>query len=32
MREAIVLHIEGLRAENDPVPQPGSSAAFVDVT
>ena len=32
MHEAIEFHIEGLRAENEPVPQPGTSAAFVEVT
>ena len=31
MREAIEFHIEGLRAENEPVPEAGSSAAFVEV-
>lgn len=31
MREAIEFHIEGLRAEGEPVPPPGSFAAFVDV-
>lgn len=31
MREAIEFHIDGLRAEGEPVPQPGSSAAFVEV-
>jgi predicted RNase H-like HicB family nuclease len=32
MREAIEFHIDGLRAEKEPVPQPGTSAAFVEVT
>jgi predicted RNase H-like HicB family nuclease len=31
MREAIEFHIDGLREEGEPVPVPGSSAAFVDV-
>jgi predicted RNase H-like HicB family nuclease len=31
MHEAIEFHLDGLRHEGEPVPQPGSSAAFVDV-
>ena len=31
MRDAIELHIDGLREEGEPVPQPTTSAAFVDV-
>lgn len=29
MREAIVLHIEGLKADGEPVPEPVTSAEFV---
>ena len=29
MREAIALHIEGLRADGDPVPEPVTSAELV---
>lgn len=32
MREAIELHIEGLREEGYPVPEPGTSSAYVEVT
>ncbi len=31
MRDAIAFHIDGLRVEGEPVPQPGTTAAFVDV-
>lgn len=31
MREAIEFHLDGLREEGEPIPPPGSSAAFVDV-
>lgn len=31
MREAIELHIEGLRLEGYPVPEPRSDPAFVEV-
>jgi len=31
MREAIELHLDGLRESGLPVPEPGSSAAYVDV-
>jgi predicted RNase H-like HicB family nuclease len=32
MREAIDFHLDGLREEGEPIPQPTTSAAFVDVT
>lgn len=31
IREAIEFHIEGLRAEGEPVPAPSSVSAYVDV-
>ena len=31
MHEAIEFHLDGLRQEGEPVPQPGSSAAFVEI-
>ena len=31
MRDALALHIESLREHGDAVPQPESSAAYVDV-
>lgn len=31
LREAISFHIDGLRGEGEQVPQPGSSAASIDV-
>ena len=31
MREAVQFHVEGLRAENLPVPAPTSSSAYVDI-
>ena len=31
MREAIDFHLDGLRAEGEPIPQPSTSAAYVDV-
>ena len=31
MRQAIEFHLEGLRMESEPVPQPSSTAALVDV-
>ena len=31
MREAVELHIEGLRAEGYPVPPPNSDVAYVEV-
>jgi len=32
MQEAIEFHLEGLRLEGEPVPQPGSSAAFIEAS
>ena len=32
MQEAIELHLEGLREEGYPVPEPGTSSAYVEVT
>lgn len=32
MQEAIELHVAGLRAEGYPVPEPGTSSAYVEVT
>jgi predicted RNase H-like HicB family nuclease len=32
MQEAIEFHLDGLRAEGEPIPQPASSAAFVEAT
>ena len=31
MREAIAFHLEGLREENDEIPQPRSYAAYAEV-
>jgi len=31
MHEAIEFHLDGLREDGEPIPQPGSSAAFVEV-
>ena len=31
MRDAIVFHLEGLRASGQPVPPPSTSASYVDV-
>jgi predicted RNase H-like HicB family nuclease len=31
MREAIGLHIESLRRHDEPIPEPASSAAYVDL-
>jgi predicted RNase H-like HicB family nuclease len=31
MREAIELHVEGLRANGQPVPPPSTSASYVEV-
>ncbi len=31
MREAIELHLDGLRAEGQPLPSGGTSAAYVEV-
>ena len=32
MREAIEFHLDGLRAEGEPIPEPSSSAAFVEAS
>lgn len=32
MREAIELHLEGLREEGYPIPEPGTSSAYVEIT
>jgi predicted RNase H-like HicB family nuclease len=32
MQEAIRLHLEGLREEGYPVPEPSTSSAYVEVT
>jgi predicted RNase H-like HicB family nuclease len=31
MQEAIEFHLDGLREEGEPIPEPASAAAFVDV-
>jgi predicted RNase H-like HicB family nuclease len=31
MHEAIEFHLDGLRQEGEPIPQPGSSAGYVEV-
>lgn len=31
MREAVDLHLEGLREEGYPVPEPGTSSAYVEI-
>ena len=31
IQEAIEFHIEGLRQDNEPIPQPSSSVEYVDV-
>lgn len=31
MREAIEFHLDGLREEGEPIPQPATAAAFVEV-
>jgi predicted RNase H-like HicB family nuclease len=31
IRDAIAFHIEGLRADGDPVPEPASRVAYVEV-
>jgi len=31
IQEAIEFHIEGLREDNEPIPQPSSSVEYVDV-
>ena len=32
MREAIEFHLEGMREDGDPIPQPSTVAAVVEVT
>lgn len=32
IREAIEFHIEGMRADGEPIPQPHSEMEYVDVT
>jgi predicted RNase H-like HicB family nuclease len=32
MQEAIELHLEGLREEGYPVPEPSTSSAYIEVT
>jgi predicted RNase H-like HicB family nuclease len=31
MHDAIEFHLDGLREDGEPIPQPGSSATFVEV-
>ena len=31
IREAVALHLEGLRADGDPIPPPASVAEYVDL-
>ena len=31
IREAVVLHLEGLRADGDPIPPPASVAEYVEL-
>ena len=31
MKDAIAFHLDGLRAEGMPIPQPSSSSSYVDV-
>jgi predicted RNase H-like HicB family nuclease len=31
MREALAFHLEGLREDGDPIPQPSSTSSYVDV-
>ena len=31
MREAIELHLEGMREDGDPIPQPSSSVQYVEI-
>ena len=31
MHDAIEFHLDGLREDGEPIPQPGSSAAFVEI-
>ena len=32
MQDALAFHLEGLRLEGEPIPQPASSSAFVEVS
>ena len=32
MREAIAFHLDGLKAEGLPVPEPSTSSSYVDIT
>jgi predicted RNase H-like HicB family nuclease len=32
MHEAIEFHLDGLKLEGEPIPQPGSTASFVEVS
>jgi len=31
MREAITFHVDGLREEGQPVPEPGSYSAYIEL-
>ena len=31
IREAIELHLEGMRADGEPIPQPSSAVRYVDI-
>jgi predicted RNase H-like HicB family nuclease len=31
IREAIALHLEGMREDGDPIPQPSSSVQYVEI-
>ena len=31
MRDAIAFHLDGLKAEGSPIPEPNSSSSYVDV-
>ena len=32
IREAIQFHLEGLKADGDPIPQPSSEIEYIDIT
>jgi len=32
IREAIRFHLEGLKADGDPIPQPSSEIEYIDIT
>lgn len=32
MRSAIALHVEGLRADGEPIPEPAAVAEYVEIT